>query len=386
MKETIKTRIAAAMPELIKISEFLYLNPEEGFREYKAQALLSESLRNHGFKVDCGIYDIATAFSGTYESNKPGGKIAFLCEYDSLPGIGHGCGHNLISAMGLGAAIGLKAVLDEIGGAIVVLGTPGEETSGAKVAMVKKGAFTGITAALIAHPNPVTEESGGSLALHALEFEFTGKAAHAAQSPEKGINALEAVILLFNGVNALRQHVSKEVRIHGIIAEGGITPNIVPDRAVARFYVRAPGRSLRDEVTEKVIACGQGGALSTGTKLKVSYYEESYDHLRTNTVLSQLFNNNLRDLGEQEIHPGRDGSGSLDMGDVSNVVPAIHPWIGLGDETLVLHTKEFASATMTQQGQQAIYRGACAMAMTGYDVLCSKQNQALILECFESHG
>lgn len=386
MKNRIHDVINTAMNELVEISEFLYRNPELGYQEYKAVALLTERAAKHEFIVERGIYGIDTAFRAVYDSAKKGPKIAFLCEYDALPGIGHGCGHNLIAAMGFGAAIGLKAVIDDIGGSIVILGTPAEETDGGKIPMVEKGAFADIDVAMMVHPNSITEESGVSLAKHALQFEFTGKTAHAAQSPEKGINALDAVIQTFNGVNALRQHVTDDVRIHGIITEGGKAPNIVPDYAVAQFYVRAADNEKRDIVAEKVIACAQGAALSTGATLKVFNFEKSFDALKTNGALSTLFNSNLRELGEKEIHRGKSGVVSLDMGNVSYAVPSIHPWIGLGNPELVLHTKEFADFTQTELGKKALFKGACALAMTAYDVLSSPKALQNIRREFESES
>ncbi|HZK62426.1 MAG TPA: M20 family metallopeptidase [Anaerovoracaceae bacterium] len=357
MKERIKSEVSGVIKELQIIRDYLYENPEEGYMEKKAAAILEESLRNHEFTVETGIYGIDTAFRGTYNSGKKGPKIAFLCEYDALPGVGHGCGHNLIATMSLGAGIALKSILDETGGSVVVLGTPAEETSGAKVNMVQGGEFEGVTAVMMVHPSPLTEESGKSLALSALKFEYTGKTAHAAQTPEKGINALDSVILLFNGINAIRQHVTSDVRIHGIISEGGLAANIVPERAVAEFYIRAETVEKNNEVIKKVTAIAQGAALMTGATLKISNYEAAYDDLRTNKILSDVFNNNLLALGEKIIMPPGNSLGSLDMGNVSQVVPAIHPWLGFGNKDIVPHTREFASETISESGNQVLYRG-----------------------------
>jgi len=375
MKERIKAEVSVILKELQSIRDYLYENPEEGYKEIKASAILEESLINHGFAVETGIYGINTAFRGTYDSGIKGPKIAFLCEYDALPGIGHGCGHNLIATIGLGAGIALKSVINEIGGSIVVLGTPAEETSGAKVKMAKGGEFEGVTAAMMVHPSPLTEESGKSLAISAFKFEYTGKTAHAAQAPEKGINALDSVILLFNGINAMRQHVTSDVRIHGIITEGGLAANIVPERAVAEFYIRAETVEKNEEVIKKVVAIAQGAATMTGATVKISNFEATYEDLRTNKILSDLFNNNLTALGEKEIRPPGDSLGSLDMGDVSQVVPAIHPWLGFGNKDLVPHTREFAAETISESGNQVLYRGACALAMTAYDIITSNDVQ-----------
>ncbi len=383
MKETIKTVITDYLTELKRISKYLFDFPEEGYQEYKASKILCEALEEHGFQVEKGVYGIETAFKSLYKSGKSGPTIAFLCEYDALPDIGHGCGHNLIACMGLGAAIGLKSVIEDIGGDIIVLGTPAEETSGAKVEMVRRGAFDDVSVVMMAHPSPLSEESGTSLALNALEFDYRGKPAHAAHSPHKGINALDSVILLFNGINALRQHVSSTVRMHGIISEGGVAANIVPEHAVARFYVRAPKKELRDEVTEKVIAIAEGAASMTGAKMTWRHYEESYDDLRTNKTLSKAFNRNLLQLGEKQIYQNASLRGSLDIGNVSQVVPTIHPWIGMGDENIVPHTRQFAEHTLTERGTEAMLKGACSLAMTAYDVITSEELQQEILKEFK---
>ncbi len=375
MKQIIKETVSEIMNELIDISRNLYLNPELGNEEFKSCKLLEDYLERNNFAVSRGEYEINTAFKAVYRGAKEGPKIGFLCEYDALPNIGHGCGHNLISAMSLGAAIGLKAVIDDIGGSIVVFGTPAEETNGAKVAMVKKGAFNDIDIAMMAHPSPETEESGTSLAITPIQFEYFGKSAHAAAAPEKGINALEAAILTYNNVNALRQYVTPDVKIHGIIKEGGKAANIIPDYAVLQFYVRAANKKYRDEILKRVINCAKAGSQAVGTKLKISTFEESYDDLKTNKVLSKLFSSNLLELGEKEIKEVSNSVGSLDMGDVSYVVPAIHPWIGIGNTNLILHSKEFADYTQSENGKEAIYKGACALAFTACDFILSKDIQ-----------
>ena len=303
-----------------------------------------------------------------------------------MEGIGHGCGHNLISAMSFGAALGLKAVLEETGGEIVVLGTPAEETNGAKVAMAREGIFKDILAALMLHPDSVSKESGSSLALDALRFRFRGKTAHASAAPEKGVNALDAVLLMFNGINALRQHVTDDVRMHGIIAEGGLRPNIVPDYAEARFNFRAAERKNLNEVVEKAKECARGAARMTGASVEIDYYELSNDDMVTNPVLGRLMAKNFRYMGETEVRPASREMGSMDMGNVSHVAPAAHGFIGLGDHDLVLHTKEVAECTVSENGKKAAERGACVLALTGYDVLASAEVQEEIRKTFAGEG
>ncbi|MDF2655995.1 MAG: amidohydrolase [Bacillota bacterium] len=384
MKDLIKKRIETRLDEFFQLSSWLYEHPELGEEEYQAAELLSDFFASEGFAVERGIYGFETAFRATAGGRKAGAHIAFFCEYDALPQIGHGCGHNLISAMSAGAAVGLKEELEEIGGTITVFGTPAEETNGIKGILAEKGAFEGVTAAMMAHPNVITEESGTSLALTALKFEFFGKAAHAAAMPEKGINALDAVILLFNGVNALRQHVPSDVRIHGIITDGGVAPNIVPDYAAAKFYLRSKDKETLASVIEKVKRCAEGAEAMSGASCKISRFENAYDNLRTNQTLSNLFTANLKALGETEVHGASDGIGSIDIGNVSHVVPVIHPWIGMGNGELVIHTKEFAECTITEQGKETLLKGACALAMTAYDVITSEAAQSKIQEEFVS--
>lgn len=383
MKTIIRKYVNEKIEELFSITKDLYNHPELGEEEHYAAQTLSNYLENEGFSVERGVYGIETAFSAKYVSQKKGETIAYLCEYDALPEIGHACGHNLIAAMSVGAAIGLKAVLDEIGGSVIVLGTPAEETNGAKGTMVREGAFDGVFAAMMAHPAPESEESGATIALSAYKFEFFGKPAHAAVSPEKGINALDAVILLFNGINALRQHVTDEIRIHGIISRGGIAPNIVPDYAEAKFYIRAEKRVDLDELLAKIIGIAHGSELMTGAKVKISEFENSYDNLRSNRELSKLFTKNLYDMGEKKINPPKLVKGSIDFGDVSQIIPSIHPWIGMGNSDLALHTREFAENTITKQAKESLLKGATALAMTGYDIIISDDNRSKIEKEFK---
>jgi len=386
MKDLIANEILALKEQLSEISDYICSNPEMGNQEFKAVDKLTSFLKANGFSVETGIIGKPTAFKALCDSNKPGPSVAYLCEYDALPGIGHGCGHNMIGTMSCGAAIGLSKILHKTGGRIVVLGTPAEETDGAKVGMAEKGVFKDIDVAMILHPEDKTYESGNSLAMDALQFDFKGKASHAASSPHEGINALDAAILTFNGINALRQHVTSDVRIHGIIKEGGKAANVVPDRAIAQFYVRAGKKKYLREVSEKVKNIAGGAALMTGASLEISNYELSYDDMNTNRKLSKAFNENLKLSGVNEICPERSSYGSLDMGNVSNVVPAIHPYISISDKKLIGHTAEFRDATLTGMAHDTLVKGACALALTGYDVLTDKELLKQIKEEFASIG
>lgn len=370
MKPTIFAAIDAAAPRLRNISSFIGSHPELGHEEFQACALLTEELEAQGFSVQRNVLDLATAFIATYKAAKPGPVIAFLAEYDALPELGHACGHHLICTMSLGAAIGLKSVIDQYGGEIRVYGTPAEETKGAKVPMSAEGLFDDVDAALMAHPYYTYERSGQSLAMDAVQFEFFGKAAHAAASPHEGVNALDAVILLFNAISALRQQLESHVRIHGIIKEGGKAANIIPDYAVAQFYVRSGNRPYTDATVKKVIQCAEGAALQTGCRLAVSNYEYSYDELVTNETLSQAFNANLAAFGidPSEIETGKD-HGSLDLGNVSRHCPTIHPYMKVVDERHLLHTAEFRDLAMKDRALDGMVFAAKALAATAYDLL-----------------
>ncbi|QOY35583.1 M20 family metallopeptidase [Anaerobacillus isosaccharinicus] len=370
MKQTVNEQIEQLRSTFYKISQYIGENPELGHEEWKASKILSEELVNHGFQVNLGTCELPTAFDAVFDSGISGPSVGFMAEYDALPELGHACGHNLIGTMAIAAAIGLSKVIKNSGGKIYVYGTPAEETRGGKVTMAEQGVFDHLDVAMMVHPLYRHEKSGSSLAMDAIQFEFFGKPAHAAASPHEGINALDAVIQTFNGINALRQHITPDARIHGIIPNGGKAANIIPDYAVAQFYVRAQHRNYLNELVEKVKNCAKGAALATGARLETSFYELSYDDLKTNEALSASFTENLIELGikPEEIHEKGSG-GSLDMGNVSHVVPSIHPYIKICDQPYLCHTHEFREAAMSEQGFEGLILAAKCMANTAYDVI-----------------
>ncbi|MEN8699867.1 M20 family metallopeptidase [Bacillus infantis] len=385
MKEIIQNEIEKNKQEFINISTYIGENPELGHEEFKSSAILIETLEKHGFSIEKGTCGLPTAFRAVYDSGIAGAAIGLMAEYDALPEVGHACGHNLIGTMAIAAGIGLSKAVGETGGKVIVYGTPAEETKGGKVTMAENGIFDELDVAMMVHPLSKYLKSGRSLAMDAIQFEFFGKSAHAAASPEKGINALDAVLQTFNSINALRQHITSDARIHGIIPEGGKAANVVPDYASAQFYVRASSRSYVNELVEKVKACAQGAALQTGAEMKASFYEFSYDDMQTNQQLSDAFTKELIWLGVDpgEIHEDRDGSGSLDMGNVSQAVPSIHPYIKICNEDFACHTHEFREAAMSSQAQEAMILGAKAMALTGYEILASEELLQSIKEEFK---
>lgn len=384
MKEQIKEIVEHLKESLWQTSEYIYHHPELGDQEFLSSEKLIQLLSENGFEIEKGLVDRETSFRATYDSGKKGPTVAFLCEYDALPGVGHGCGHNMIGTMGAGASIALSKVLDDIGGRVVALGTPAEETNGAKVPMAEQGIFNDIDVAMILHPAGESFESGDSLAMDAIQFTYHGRTAHAAAAPHEGINALDAVIQLFNGVSALRQHVKDDVRIHGIISKGGVAANVIPDLAQAQFYVRSADRGYLDEVVQKVKNIAHGAAQMTGATLDIENYELSYDNMVTNQALSDAFTENMKLAGVNDIKPKESG-GSIDMGNVSHVVPAIHPYIGLEKPGLVAHTKEQADLTISEVGRRVLLKGVLALALTGYDVLTKPELLAEIKEEFEKN-
>jgi len=385
MRNFIKEEAERMKAIFFDTSDYIHNNPELGNEETKSSKKLIDLLEENDFCVERGVVGRETAFKAVFDSKKPGNNVAFLCEYDALPEVGHGCGHNIIGTSSAAAGIILSKVLNSTGGKVYVIGTPAEETDGAKVEMVNKGVFDDVDVSLMFHPLDKTHESGVSLAMDALEFTFNGKAAHAAAEPEKGINALDGVLQLFSGINALRQHVKSDVRIHGIIKDGGTAPNVVPDKAVARFYVRAKERAYLNEVVKKIKDIGQGAALITGSTVEIVNYEASYDNLVTNKCLSEVFSKNLREVGVTEINEPRKSFGSIDLGNVSHVTPAIHPYVSIGSKSFTAHSKEMADATITEEAHEMMLKGITALALTGSDVLTDKELYKNIRTEFEGH-
>ena len=368
LKLKIKDSVELQRQQLIQLSLNIHDNPELGFEEEKASAWLTSYLEDSGFRVERGIADLATAFRATYGQGSP--RIALLAEYDALPGIGHGCGHNIIATSAVGAAVASKSIIDESGGSVVVLGTPGEEVFGGKIDMVKAGVFKEIDVAMIVHPGIRNMVTIYALACSSLEVEFFGRPAHAAAQPHRGINALEAMILAFTAINSLRQHIKGEARIHGIITDGGEAPNIVPAHSAALFMIRAPDDDYLAELNDKVLNCFTGASIASGARLEYRWKDKTYAPMKNNTTLAQLFSQNLESLGRrvEAFGPGF-GFGSTDMGNVSQVVPSIHPMIAIASPEVTIHTQEFAYAAASKTGHEGLTDAAKAMAMTVADIL-----------------
>jgi amidohydrolase len=361
---------------LVSVADEIHSNPELAFKEFEASRILSEKLEAAGFQVQLGVAGLDTAIEAIHPERSDGPTIAILAEYDALPEIGHACGHNLIAAAALGASLALGSIKEHIPGRLIFMGTPAEEDIGGKIAMVEAGLFKDVDAAMMFHPSAgYTMVGRKGLALTEVKMEFHGRAAHAAASPEKGINALDAVIQTFNGINALREHIRSSARIHGIISRGGTKPNIVPDYASAAFYVRASTDEYCEELLEKVENCAKGAALATGATLKFERISPSYKARLMNSVLGTLFTENLSIIGEPLVAPPEEGGvGSSDIGNVSQVVPAIHPYISICRSDIAGHSKEFAEAAKSPRGHEAMIAAAKALAMTAIDLMTSPEN------------
>jgi len=364
------------------VSLDLFEHPELKLEETRAAKRLADELEQRGFDVERGLAGLDTAVRGVHPASSSGPAVAILAEYDALPELGHACGHNLIAAGALGAALAVGSIKEELPGRLVFLGTPGEEGGGGKVTMVEANVFDDIDAAMMYHPAPFSVTGWGTLAITEVRLEFYGQAAHASASPEAGINALDAVIQTFNGLNALRQHILDGARVHGIITHGGAKPNIVPDYAAAEFYVRAPDSAYRDVLLDKLRACAEGAAQATGARLEFSTVGHSYKAMRPNRALGACFERNLGGLGYTFAASPPSAMGSSDMGDVTCVVPGIHPFVAVCDPGTALHTREFAEIARSERAQRVMLDVAKAMAMTTIDVLTNPELAAAMKEEF----
>jgi amidohydrolase len=368
LKLQAKDSVESQRQQLVQLSLNIHDNPELGFKEEKASAWLTSYLEDNGFDVERGIAGLPTAFRATYGQGSP--RIALLAEYDALPKIGHGCGHNIIGVSAVGAGVASESIIDQLGGSVVVLGTPAEEGFGGKIDMVKAGAFKEIDVAMIVHPDTRNMSTQEALACSSLEVEFFGRPAHAAGQPHKGINALDAMILAFTSINSLRQHIRGDARIHGIITDGGEAPNIVPAHSAAAFLVRALDNDYLSELKDRVLNCFTGASVATGARLEYRWRDRTYAPMKNNTILASLFKQNLESLGRQvEDFDPRLGMGSTDMGNVSQVAPSIHPGIAIASRQVLMHTPEFAAAAISDAGHQGLIDAAKAMAMTVADIL-----------------
>ncbi|RIO54258.1 M20 family metallopeptidase [Staphylococcus pasteuri] len=370
--------------EYVEMSHRIHERPELGNEEIFASRTLIDTLKANGFEIETDIAGHATGFIATYESDKEGPVIGFLAEYDALPGLGHACGHNIIGTASTLGGIALKQVIDHIGGSVVVLGCPAEEggeNGSAKASYVKAGIIDDIDIALMVHPGNETYRTINTLAVDVLDVKFYGKSAHASENADEALNALDAMISYFNGVAQLRQHIKKSQRVHGVILDGGKAANIIPDFTHARFYTRATSRKELDVLTEKVKQIARGAAIQTGCDYEFGPIQNGVNELIKSPKLDDLFEKYATEMGEAVIDDDF-GYGSTDTGNVSHVVPTIHPHIKIGSRNLVGHTHGFREAAASLQGDQALIKGAKIMALMGLELI---NDTSLFNEIVEEH-
>ena len=381
LKTSVVGEIDAHRQQLSELSLKIHANPEIAFQEVKSSTWLTEYLKENGFSIEQGICGLSTAFRASYGQGKP--IIAILAEYDALPKLGHACGHNIIATSAVGAGIAAKLAVDTFGGIVLVIGTPGEEMEGGKVFMVERGAFDGVDVAMMMHPGVRNTATIRGLACQSLEVEFFGKPAHAAARPAEGINALEAMIQSFTAINSLRQHIKSSARIHGIITDGGEAANVVPAHSAGYFIVRAEDDDYLDELKKKVVNCFTGAAMASGARLEYKWGEVRYSSLRNNLTLAQLFRRNIQSLGRKmPLSDPRVSFGSTDMGNVSQLVPGIHPMIAIAPVNVLGHSPEFASAAASEKGTLGLLDAAKALAMTVVDLLANPEIVTRVKEEF----
>ena len=396
--DELKGKVREAVDEqrgrLREISGFIYENPELGSEEFKAAELLTGELEKQGFTVERGILGMPTAFSATYKGRGSRPRVAVIAEYDCLPGVGHGCGHNLIAASAVGAGVAASRVMSELDGEVVVVGTPAEEghgpSGGAKVIMAEKGFWDDIDAAVMLHPASKYVAGSRALGISKVKMEFQGQTSHAAASPHEGVNALNAATLAFMATHMLRQEARRDANlvIHGIISEGGLASNIIPDRAVCDFGVRSSDDVYLDVMVDKVARCAEGAALAMGATVKITK-RKLYRGKKVNGPLAKVLWNNYAAQGVQ-IRPWQETikgipMASTDFGNVSQKIPATSSGIAVTEPGTPGHSVQMADATMTEKGQEAMIVGTKALAMTLVELLAEPENLERAKEYFDSH-
>jgi amidohydrolase len=369
LKDSIAQAVDRLADQLEALSHRIHAHPELAYQEVKACGWLGEFLTQQGYKVEPGVGGVETAFRATIETGD-GPTIAILCEYDALPGIGHACGHNVIATAGAGAGAALAAVKAALPrGRVQVIGTPAEEGGGGKVKLIKAGVFKDVDCAMMIHGFDRTILHQDLLGIARGTFEFTGKASHASADPWEGVNALDACIQMYNAVSMMRQQIRPDCRIHGIITSGGAAANIIPEYAASVFYVRAPRIDTMWDLFKRVTAAAEGAARATGCTLKVTPHDSVYEPLKSSRVMLDLFAANMKTAGLTEGEPIPDRLGSSDIGNVSQVIPAIQPMVAIAPTGMAIHTREFADAAVQPLARAGMVAAAKTMALTTLDLL-----------------
>lgn len=375
MKARVAERVAQVDAELVALSNDLHAHPETGWQEHRSSAAVAASLAGHGFAVEQPYLGLDTAFRAVrLPTGEPRFTVGFLAEYDALPGLGHACGHNLISAMSVGGALGLAAIADDLGIVVEVIGTPAEEGGGGKIELLERGAFTNLDLALMAHPAPVDVAEARPFAVTHWHVQYDGTAAHAAAYPERGVNANDAFLVAQVALGLLRQQLPSTVRVHGVQTRGGEAPNAIPERTEGRWYVRAETMEQLIALEDRVRNCFEAGALATGAALTITPESERYAEMRTDEEALESYRANAIALGRNfGVDPAAAtmNRASTDMGNVSQIVNAIHPYIGVGGSASN-HQPAFAEACVGDQAEQALRDGATALAWTALDAAMAR--------------
>jgi amidohydrolase len=374
LKQAVCDRVDALGPRLIHASRAIHAHPELNYEERFAHQLLTDLLEEQGVAPVRSAYGIETAFDAAVGTQGP--TIAVLCEYDALPGVGHACGHNVIATAGLGAGLAAAFVAEQAGGRVRIMGTPAEEGGGGKVKMARAGAFDGIDAAMMVHPADADLVTIDCIAIQVLEVEYHGKAAHAAAAPWEGRNALDAAVLGYMNVAALRQHIRPTERIHGIFTKAGDKPNIVPADAAMDWYIRSGTIESLQPLKERVFTCLESAAAACGCTMDHAWVGETYADMIDNMPMVRSYIANAARLGRTVLDPvtsGRSVVGSTDMGNISYLVPSIHPMIKVAPDGVPIHSVAFAESAGSPDGDQAVIDGAKAMAMTIVDLWTSAE-------------
>jgi amidohydrolase len=370
-KSAARKRLEGASDGLIQLSHRIHAHPELGFEEEKSSGWLCEALADAGFAVEKGVCDLPTAFTARYGSGPL--NVGICAEYDSLPGIGHACGHNIIAASAVGAALAAAEVADEAGLTVTVLGTPAEEVGNAsgKILLLERGAFEGVHAAMMVHPAPFDMLRAKIIASSMFEIKYTGKESHASAFPELGINAADELTIAQTAIGLLRQHIRSTDRIHGFVTNGGVAPNVIPAHTAARYIIRSETLDQLAQLRPRVHRCFEAGALATGSRMEITGGDKPYAEMLHDEVLAGFYRRNSEalgrrfpNLGEWETRP----TGSTDMGNVSLALPSIHPMIGINSLPAVNHQPEFTAHCATADADQALRDGALAMAWTCIDL------------------
>ena len=382
-RETILAYIDRQLPVYQQIARDIHARPEVSNYEFFACERLASQLDGEGFAVRTDVAGHRTGFDARFKSGKEGPVLVFLAEYDALAGLGHGCGHNLFGATSALAAAALRQVVAETGGEVRVYGTPGEEggeNGSAKGSFVREGFLKDVDAALCVHPGSGEHLlTTRTLGCAPVDIEFWGKPAHAASCPQNGVNALDALILTYNGINALRQHLTDDVRIHGIIVHGGDAPNIVPEYAKAKFYLRAASAPGLEQVYQKVTQIVAGAAAMTGAKGRMQPYQNRVENTVVTPSFDEVYRRHLEEFGEH-VRPVavQDEMGSSDVGNISQVVPTIQPHITIADEPIPAHSEAFRDAACSEKGLSTVALGAKVLALTALDLLLDAELLARI--------